>query len=89
MVITPASRAIVGEYNLYVETMVSKGGERHIHRKQHEESLIVLFNPWCKGMVNTIVFLAVIVMTFQRKRLLANAELNGMLPSVLVYSRGV
>lgn len=49
--ITPPANAIVGRYNLFVETKTNANDSEkpEIFRYKHPEEIIVLFNPWCRG----------------------------------------
>ncbi|XP_067035423.1 coagulation factor XIII A chain-like isoform X2 [Acropora muricata] len=48
--ITPPANAIVGRYNLFVETKTNANDSEkpEIFRYKHPEEIIVLFNPWCR-----------------------------------------
>ena len=49
--VTPPEDAVVGRYQLYVETKsnVSGADKQSEFRYQYPEEIIILFNPWCKG----------------------------------------
>ncbi|XP_073239325.1 coagulation factor XIII A chain-like [Porites lutea] len=48
--VTSAVDAVVGKYQLYVETKTAiRGSDKpEEYRYQHPEDIIVLFNPWCR-----------------------------------------
>ena len=49
--VTPPADAVVGRYQLYVETKtkVSDTDKQAEFRFKYPEEIIILFNPWCKG----------------------------------------
>ena len=49
--VTSPVDAVVGKYQLYVETKTTiRGSDKpEEYRYQHPEDIIVLFNPWCRG----------------------------------------
>ena len=49
--VTPSADAVVGRYQLYVETKtkVNNSDKPQEFRYHHPEEFIVLFNPWCRG----------------------------------------
>ncbi len=54
--VAPFPRAIIGSYDVYVETKVEVDGEEKINRYElEEEDIYVLFNAWCKGMYVLLV----------------------------------
>ncbi|GAB1597650.1 protein-glutamine gamma-glutamyltransferase K-like [Argonauta hians] len=46
--VTPPVTSPIGEYNLYVETRNADEKFDETERYLHSETLILLFNPWCK-----------------------------------------
>ena len=55
--VTPSAEAIVGKYQLYVDTLtVNPDGSRYQHRpEKFEDGICVLFNPWCSGRHLTVI----------------------------------
>lgn len=52
VVITPPPDAIIGAYQLFIETALKDDTKDEKDRKRFEfegEKIIVLFNPWCEG----------------------------------------
>ena len=48
--INPPATAIIGRYQLYVETHLKGNDDKSLRRYEHEDDdIIVLFNPWCSG----------------------------------------
>jgi len=46
--------AMVGRYSIFIETKTKKSGsedEYLDYRKKIDETFVVLFNAWCKGML--------------------------------------
>lgn len=51
--ITSPAEAVVGRYQLYVETKtkINDSDKPEEFRYHYSDEIIVLFNPWCKGKV--------------------------------------
>ena len=48
--VTPSAEAIIGKYQLYVDTLtVNPDGSKYQYRHEFEDDICVLFNPWCSG----------------------------------------
>ena len=48
--VCPPSNAIIGKYQLFVETHLVGNDDKGLRRYELEdEDIIVLFNPWCSG----------------------------------------
>ena len=46
-----AADAIVGKYQLFVDTVHSVHGDQRKFRYCHPDDIFVLFNPWCAGQL--------------------------------------
>lgn len=54
LTIMPSAKAIIGDYEVYVETkMVDTSGKALICKYKDNEKLCILFNAWCKGKKET------------------------------------
>lgn len=54
LTIMPSAKAIIGDYEVYVETkMVDTSGKKLVCKYKDNEKLCILFNAWCKGKKET------------------------------------